>query len=257
MKFIFCSNYRGQTGTTTNMLSAAVLSDILFDKKSILLQTQARQNQLEIPLLDSGKRRGIAKKEIGIDSLISYIMAGECTKELFNRSCISLINSSIHFIPGSNAEDMEQLEDSIAGSLCRLLGLAEELYGTVFLDAGVMPEKLKEILYKEADLMIICLNQNKRVLDDFFSLGHMNKKTVYIIGGFDKYSVYGEKQLIKAYPKLREDNTFFIPYNTDIRDAVSKSDIFTYFYRNIACDRTDINYEFVQSVLKLARYLNQ
>lgn len=257
MKIIFCSNVHGQTGVTANMLTTALLSDILYDKKSILLQTQPKLNQLEIPLLEGKKRKELLKQNLGMDMLIKNLISGKCTKEIFGNCCVSLLNSSMHFIPGSDTADRTKHIDAIAKTLHDMLSLAEELYEIVFLDAGVMPGKIADILFKEADKIVICLNQNKRVLDEYFAKGIEYDKIIYVIGNYDKCSINDYKYLMKSYTLLNKDNTFLIPYNTELRDALSESNLFTYFYRNITCDSSDYNFEFMQSALKLTRFINQ
>lgn len=257
MKIIFCSNYCSQTKITTNMLSTAVLSDILYDKKGITLQVQAKQNKMEMQLLDSNKRKSTVRKVIGIDSLVNYIIEGRCTKELFRTSCFSLMNPSVRLIPSGNSLNIKNDEETIADSLCRILRLAEELYEMVYLDVGIIPDKISEILYQEADMIVMCLNQSKHSLDDYFRLKQIRGKTAYIISNYDKYSSYSKEQLIGLFPESSEENTFFVPQNMDVENTVSESKLFTYFYQNITCDMTDINYEYIQSILKLARYINR
>lgn len=255
MKIIYSSNVHGQTGTTTNMLTTAVMGDILFRKKSILLQTQFRLNQLEVPLLPTEHRKEALQYEIGMDALLKGIQAGKSTEELLKACCVSISKNGMDFLPGTNTANKEIYENQIAKGFHEILELADQLYEYVFIDVGPIEQTIAQKIWKEADILVINLCQNTRVLDDFFNNYELPEKTIYLIGNYDNHSTMNLKTLSRIYRPLKEENTFVIPYNTEFRDAISEAELFTYFYRNIICEREDENFYFVNEVKRAVRYI--
>lgn len=255
MKIIFSSNVHGQTGTTTNMLAVAVMSNILYKRRSILLQTQFHLNQLEVPLLPVIKRKEAVSCKLGMDELLKGIQAGKSTQELLKACCISLSEHGLDFLPGTNMVNREIYEEGLTAGLYELLQLAEQFYELVFIDIGPIQNQLAEQIWKEADISIINLSQNIRVLDDFFTTHNPPKEAVYLLGFYDWKSTLNKKTLTRLYKPLKEENTFVIPYNTELRDSVSEAKLNQFFLQNMYCEPEDENYYFVEEVKKIVAYL--
>ncbi len=255
MKIIFSSNVHGQTGTTTNMLAIAVMSDILYQRKSILLQTQFCLNQLEVPLLPPTKRKEANSYELGMDALLKGIQSGKSTKELLKACCICISENRMDFLPGTNARNREVYEEEIAKGLHEVLKLANEFYEYVFIDIGPVQNELAQQIWKEADLLVINLCQNIRVLDHFFSEYEQPKNIIYLLGYYDCHSTVNKKTLTRLYKPLKRENTFVIPYNTELRDSVSEAKLIQFFLQNMYCEPDDENYYFVEEVKKVSGYI--
>lgn len=255
MKIVFSSNVHGQTGTTTNMLATAVMSDILYQRKSILLQTQFYLNQLEVPLLPFSKRKEASSYELGMDALLKGIQSGKSTEELLKACCINISENRMDFLPGTNAKNREVYEQEMTNEFHEVLKLADEFYEYVFIDIGPIQNVLAEQVWQEADLLIVNLCQNIRVLDHFFSEYQPPKDAIYFIGYYDCHSTINKKALTRLYKPLREENTFVVPYNTELRDSVSEAKLIQFFLQNMYCEPEDENYYFVEEVKKIAGYI--
>ncbi len=254
MKIIFWSNVHGQAGTTSNLLAIAMMNDILYSNKSVLLQTQFRLNQLEIPLLNQEEREYIKQYDIGLDTLIKGIRAGINTKEMLKNCCISLTKNCTDFLPGTNYRSREVFEGEMRRAYHDILELAEECYDYVFVDANVGTSCFMKQVWQEADLLIVSLSQNKRVLDDLFASYKFDlEKTLFVIGNYDAKSQYNLHNLTRMYKALRKDNTMVVPYNTEFRDAASESDIVQFMYRNMLCEKGEENYTFINEVRNATR----
>lgn len=256
MKIVFWSNVHGQSGTSSNMLAVAMMNDLVYGNRSILLQTQYEMNQLEIPLLSESKREQIRNYNIGVDRLIQGIRSGMNAKQLLTSSCITLSKQCIDFLPSTNSKYREIYEKEIKDNFKEILALAEACYELVFIDASAGMNDFIEMAWEEADLIVVNLCQNKRVLDDFFLRYDVNyDKMLFLIGNYDADSEWNVKNILKRIKDLKKELTFTIPYNTQFRDAMSCAQLTEFFLQNIGCEKDDENYEFIRELTKLTHKL--
>ena len=59
----------------------------------------------------------------------------------------------------------------------------------------------------------------------------------------------------RLYKSLKGENTFVIPYNTELRDSVSEAKLIQFFLQNMYCEPQDENYYFVEEVKKVSGYI--
>lgn len=256
MKIVFWSNVHGQSGTSSNMLAVAMMNDLMYGNRSILLQTQFEMNQLEIPLLSESKREQIRNYNIGVDRLIQGIRSGMNAKQLLTSSCITLSKQCIDFLPSTNSKYREIYEKEIKDNFKEILALAEACYELVFIDASAGMNEFIEMVWEEADLIIVNLSQNKRVLEDFFLRYEINyEKMLFLIGNYDANSEWNVKNILKRIKNMKKEITFTIPYNTQFRDAASCAQLTEFFLQNLGCEKDDDNYEFIKELTKLTHKL--
>lgn len=252
MKIVFWSNVHGQAGTSSNMLAVAMMNDLIYGNRSILLQTQFEMNQLEIPLLSESSREQIRNYNIGIDRLIQGIRSGMNAKQLLTSSCITLSKQCIDLLPSTNAKYREIYEKEIKDNFKEILDLAEACYELVFIDASAGMNDFVEMVWEEADCIIVNLCQNKRVLEDFFLRYDINyNKMLFLIGNYDSDSDWNVKNISKRIKGLKKEFIFTLPYNTKFRDAASCAQLTEFFLQNIGCEKEDENYEFMEELTRL------
>lgn len=256
MKIVFWSNVHGQSGTSSNMLATAMMNDLVYGKRSILLQTQFEMNQLEIPLLSESRREQIREYNIGVDRLIQGIRSGMNAKQLLTSSCITLSKQCIDFLPGTHTKYREIYEQQMKTSFKDIIELSEACYEMVYIDASAGMNEFVEMIFKEADVIIVNLCQNRRVLEDFFTRYDIDyDKMLFVIGNYDSYSEYNLKNLCRRIKPLRKELTYVVPYNIQFRDAMSRASLTEFFLQNIECERHDSNYEFIQELTGLTHAL--
>ena len=258
MKVLYWGNAHGQAGTSSNMIATAMMNDILYERKSILLQTHFDLNQLEVPLLESKKRELIRDYHVGIDQLIQGILSGINTKQLLMDSCISLTEQCIDFLPGTQAKHREVYEKGLKEAFHTILDLSQQCYDDVFIDACTGMNLFMEQLWREVDYVVVCLSQNSRVLNDFFDNYTFDpNKTLFLIGNYDERSELNLKNLCKRYQEMTFQNTMVLPYNVEFRDAMSAARIKEFFYQNIFCDPEDGNFDFIEQVKSLTQLIHK
>lgn len=249
MKVLFWGNAHGQAGTSSNMIATAMMNDLLYKKKSILLQTHFDLNQLEACLLEKKKCELVNDYHIGMDQLIQGILSGRNTRQLLMDCSLALTEECIDFLPGTQAKNREVYEHGLQEAFHTILNLAQQCYEDVFIDACTGMNQFMEQLWDEVDYVIVCLSQNTRVLNDFFTnYTYDRSKTLFLIGNYDKRSELNLKNLCKRYKALTFQNTMVIPYNVEFRDAMSLTRVKEFFYQNVYCEKEDDNFEFIEQV---------
>lgn len=257
MKVAIWSNVHGQSGASSNMLAMAFMGDIIYGRKSILLQTQYSMNHLEYSLVKKEQRKSIEQMQIGMNTLIKSMIAGIGTRELLKSCCLSLGENHIDFVPGPHHKHRNVYEKELEDTLNNILSLAEQCYEYVYIDCGVGLNQYTKLVLQEVDMILVSTCQNKRVLDDLFENYELPHKPIcYLIGNYDPKSSNTLKNLFHTYKALNKHNTFVIPYNVEFKDAASEAFLANFFYCNICCTSEDENYYFIQEVQRAVRNVN-
>lgn len=240
------------------MLATAMMNDLIYGSRSILLQTQFEMNQLEIPLLSESRREEIRNYNIGVDRLIQGIRSGMNAKQLLTSSCITLSRQCIDILPGTNTKYREIYEKEIKETFQDIISLAEACYEMVYIDASSGMNEFVEMIFDQADVIVVNLCQNKRVLEDFFERYDIDyDKMLFVIGNYDDASDYTRKNLCKRIKLMKRDLTFTVPYNIQFRDAMSRAQLTEFFLQNIGCERDDDNFDFIQELTSFAHLLQK
>lgn len=258
MKIVFWSNVHGQPGTSSNMLAAAMMNDLMYRNRSILLQTQFELNDLEIPLLSEARREQIRSYNVGVDRLIQGIRSGMSAKQLLTSSCISLARQCIDFLPGTNVRYKEIFDKEIRETFRGILSLAQDCYEMVFVDASTEISDFMDTLFEEADLIVVNLSQNRRVIEDFLHKYTIDyKKMVFLFGNYDPDSDINVRNVCNRFKNLKKELTFVLPYNTDFRDAASKASLSEFFLQNMGCEEDDENYYFIEELMRFVYLIHE
>jgi hypothetical protein len=139
---------------------------------------------------------------------------------------------------------------------------SSKYYDFIFSDATAGNNYSLNIL-ESADLIVVNLNQNIRIIKRFFESEiylKYNKKCVYILGMYNDESrftkstltrkfIFGEDAIISK--TLGKNNKIgIIPYNISFSDSVNGGKIIDYFLKNIEVEKKNINYYFFNEIGK-------
>lgn len=253
MKIVFWSNVHGQSGTTSNLMAIAVMSTLLYQYKNLVTQTHFNMNNLEVPLVSTSSK---ADKEffmdLGIDALARCIKSAPLDADVFESCSISLLDKQLNLLPGTTKDNREIFENDISKTIFGILQAASKYHDFVFIDTNSGKNELTMKIIKDSDIVIVCLNQNKSMLEDYSrNYEIQDKKVFYLIGNYDYHSRYNLHNLRKCFSWLKNDNSAIIPYNTEYMDAQSDGQVISYLLKNMDCDKDDNNSYFINQV-KLA-----
>ncbi len=249
MIIAFWSPVPGQSGTTSNMLAAAVMSAMILKKRTFLLQSHLSDRGLEKALL--GKEAdGEMFENIGLDSLSRNIKVSELNEEVIHASSLSLYNNRLHLLPGTAKENKNLFEEDMTAALPAILKSVNKVYELLFIDTVPGPDKISKKIKEEADLIVVTFPQNKNIIDNYFSrYHHPEQKTVYLIGNYNRNSRYNRINLERSYHSLK-NKTAVIPYNAEYMDAMTDGRTIPYIVKNMVNCKGESNQYFIKKIKK-------
>ena len=241
----------GQTGTTSNLLSIAVMSTLKYQLKNMVAQTHFNLNNLEAPLVSTSG--AIAKEylmDVGIDALARSIKSFPLDNDIIENCSISLLNKHMNLLPGTTKNNRDIYEYDISKTITSILHAAANYHDIVFIDTNSGRNELTMKILQNVDLIVVNLSQNKSILDDYtMNYEFRDKKVFYLIGNYDCNSRYSLKNMQKPFHWMKNINTAVIPYNTEYMDAQSDGQVIQFMMKNMNCDKDDSNAYFIREVI--------
>lgn len=256
MKIAYWSPIHGQAGTTSNILSTALISGLYYKKKCLLTQTHFIYNNLESPLVGSNSKNISSSdffRDVGIDTLIRCFKAAKITGEILDNCCISLPNTTVKLLPGTSKSNRDSFEHEMDSVIINLLRTVEKMTDLVYIDICSGNNALSYRIMKDCDLTVINLSQNIELIDSYFTeyQDRLPNKVFYLFGSYDRDSKYNIHNLRRRYWRsITRHNSGVIPYNTGFMDASCDGKLTEFIQDNLLCDEKDRNRYFMQMALR-------
>lgn len=250
MKIVSWSTVHGKSGTTANLLAVAMYSIIKGNiKNCIVTQTNFSMNNLEAPLVGYMMPEANLFQDIGLDALSRSIKAGPLNEKNFYNSSISLMDNKLNLLPGTTICSKEYYENDMEKVINNIILYAEKYYDAVYIDTNSGKNELSQKVIEKADLIIVNLPQNKKVLDNYFKEYIFNRRNVFfLIGNYDRRSKYNLNYIRKHYKMMDSSNSAVIPYCVEFNDALSDGSLIDFFSCNINTDKEDPISYFINNV---------
>lgn len=248
MRIVFCTNYNGQTGVTSNLAATASYLAMQEHQKTYLMQAQFGKNYLDQALL--GEQMAESQgQENGIDGLIRMIKSEPVTKEMLDSCSVNLYQNQLFLLPGSGESEASMYEDVVQPMLVYCMNAANLHYDLVLIDAGKCDWRKKQPLLEHADVIVVNLNQNAFLVQHCFEgETEYKKKLFFLIGRYDPISKYNLNYLHHKY-HIPLSRMAVIPYNTMFQDAFSDGQLLKFFTQIALSTKDEMNYYFNQEVL--------
>jgi len=257
----FWSPFHGQTCTTTGVGVVASAVGVFYRNLSALIgNTNYYMSTLEkIFAATNGIGAHFGLNEIGIDALGMMSRNYGLTRDDIKNNTKQL-TKKLELLFGTNFDtnvlNTEESAKSMSDTFPKIFELAKTCYDVSFIDAhsGTINALTKKII-AESDLTVVCLNQNKYVLDEFFSkrvwLEELeNVPQIMLLGNYDKNIGMTVKNIQRQY-KANEFVT--VEYSALLRNACNTGKCFDFFLRNAAVNKNDEVYSFINSVKQTAK----
>ena len=228
-------------GQTSNIHMIAIIFNILYKKRILLMQTHFKNNNLEAPLVGYNTGNTFMKEDIfrgiGLDMAVTYSnMKSLNFKSL--ASCCLTPAASLLLLPGTLMKNRESYERDIAGSAEFLVRDADALVDCVLIDANSGNDRVSIRLMDSADLIVVNLSQRRCVLEEFFN-GYEYKmlhkrKIFYLFGDYDGQSSYNIENCRRKYGRyIHRNNSGIIPYSTRYMDAQNESNVISFIRQGL------------------------
>lgn len=254
-KVIFWSPFHGQSGCTTDAILAALFISSSMRIKTLLMHSQYYTSNLESAFLaDAERTKLMGLEDIGIDGVHRLTKANLLTKDNFRNYSVHYMSGRLDILPGTlqpNREVFIELEHTLP----YILYFADKVYDVSIIDVNSgLQDKITNSALKEADIAVVNLNQNLKVLDTFFNDSYWKDRinTNSCIINIGNYSPESKCSLgfIENRYKLKK-GLFCTPHSTALMDAHNSHDILKFYLANKSVDKTDPNFYLVEEVSKL------
>lgn len=234
MQIAFWSPWHGR-GTTSNCIATALSFSLNYNANCLLTHSQYVRSTMEQAFLSGDENEDILKfNDTGIDSLERLVKGGQLLPEDFNNYCRVLIKDRLDLLTGSKKSNKTLYSSSIGSTILNILDTAKQCYDFTFIDvnSGVFDDITKKVL-KSSDIVVVTLEQNEKVLNDFFQEQYKmfeNQTLIICLGKFDTKSKCSKKYINVNF---NYKNTIYgIPYCTDFLDAINNHQVLKFFYTN-------------------------
>ena len=249
-----------QTGKTMSIAAIATYMAIEHNYRILVISTTNREDALKNCFWEERKKKknlGIfgpnaaLEVETGVEGLARVIRSNKISPDIITNYTKVVFKDRFEILlgcetPPSDGTVIETMYPNIVKA-------ANQYYDLVFvdLDENVDEESKKTIIY-DSDIVIINMSQRLKSINKFIELREKNqiinsKKSLILIGRYDKYSKYNAKNISRYLGEKNQVLT--IPYNTLFFEAAEEAgvpDLFLRFRRNL--DPEDRNAFFIEEV---------
>ncbi|MEK3899300.1 hypothetical protein [Paenibacillus sp. FSL R7-0179] len=259
---VFWSPVSGQAGTTSNLTAVAALLGLEYTARSVLFGHMASSfTALEQGFTRTSWQQGdlLSGTDMGVDALLRLVQNQKLQPSMIYNYTLPLLKDRLDMLPGSQRTD-ESFIITAMPWLTAMLDMAKRAYDLVLVDGGCGSRSAWTMkLLQEADVLVICLPQNKLVLQQFFQHSSMqellqSKKHLLVFGQYDRHSTWTVKNLLRQFGKQRKA-AYPMSYNTGWLDARQHGDGLRYFFRNQQVGKVHDNFNYVQEVRKVTQAL--
>lgn len=216
MQISFWSNKHGQTGTTTNLIAIASSIALNYGLKVLITQNQFDNMSLERGLLHKNQFENQYNQfqDEGIDGINRLMKLNGLCEEHIMRCTTNLLKGRLDLLKGTRITNKEIYLNDFCNTFDWILSNINKYYDLVFIDSYCILDN--------ADIIVVNLNQDTLLLDEFFEAYYPNlKEKVFLcIGNYDPASRYCIKNLKRYYNIQKPIGV--VPYNRGFADAINE-----------------------------------
>ncbi|KAB3525456.1 P-loop NTPase family protein [Alkaliphilus serpentinus] len=256
MLISFWSTVNGQTATTTNTIAIALMTALEYRFKILLTHNHFERSTLETSLFEGryiqSERRDLS--DIGIDALSRFIKFNKIDKENFSNYATTILKNRMDVLFGTNKTNRGLFNSELEAVIDIFLTSARDYYDLIFFDLAAGENRLSNSILEASDLIIVNLNQNLNLIEDFFNKHPISlSKAFFLIGIYDKDSRYNLKVLKRKYKELK--NSAVVPYNREFADSCNEGRAVEFLLRNLEAPKDDRNYDFIKELRNTTKLL--
>lgn len=252
MQIAFWSNMHGQTGNTSNMIAIACSIALNYQIKTLITQIQFDKSGLETALLDQDylKPNHGRYEDIGMDALYRLIGLNSTEEELISGYTTSLLKGKLDLLIGTQNINESLYLKEFGHTMDMVLPKLKTCYDLVLIDVMAGNHQFAKKILQNSDLIIVSLNQNRLLLDDFFNKNYedLKDKCFLILGMYNDRSKFCLKNIKRRYKFNRPIGT--IPYCRGYADAFNEGRTIDFFLRNRQVKKHDTYGYFIHEVNK-------
>lgn len=236
----FWSTHHGQTCTTTNAAAVACAYAILHRDKLLLAHTHTRRSTLEACLLDAQALRERDAGDFanhGMDALLRLSRSARLRDDSVPDYTWSLLREhQFDLLPGTTKDALTK-EDTVE-RIGEVFACAVRSYDTVLVDVHSGTDAIaSEAMLRAADLCLICLNQNRALLESSLGEGDAlqglsGRPVRYLVSRYDREVSPSTGDIARRYG-LRPEHVVAVPYSAGLMKACNAGRLYEFVLRHL------------------------
>lgn len=255
----FWNNEKEETGKTLSIVAIATYLSIEHNYKTLIVSTGYKKRRLVNCFFEQKKVKknmGIfgpntnVAMEDGIEGLAKIMKSNKISPESITNYTKVVYSDRLEILPsfGGSISEYEELKTMYPD----IINLANNYYDLVIVDLDMeVQEKISEPILNNSNLIVATLSQRLSSINRFLEYREENKlfkekKTLILIGRYDKYSKYSVKNISRYMKEKNRVST--IPYNTLFFEASEEAQVPDLFWKLRNVDPDDRNATFIEEV---------
>lgn len=271
----FLNSIKEQSGKTMSIAAIATYMSIEHNYRILVVSTTNATDGFKRCFWTDQKKKkrnlGIfgpnasIEVENGISGLSRLIRSNKVNPNIITDYTKVVLKDRLEILLGSELQSEEKEiginsineQKEIESTYPSIISTANQYYDLIFVDLDEnIDEQYRQEIIKNSDLLVVNMSQRLRSINRFMEQKEKDdilksKKTLVLIGRYDKFSKYNSKNITRY---LGEKNQILtIPYNTLYFEATEEAgvpDLFLRFRKSI--DSEDRNAFFIQEVKRAA-----
>lgn len=255
----FWNDGREQTGKTLSIAAISTYMAIEHNYRILIISTGYRDDTLNQCFWKEKKVKrnfglfGPNTNEIleeGIVGLAKVVKSNKLSPENITNYTKIIFKDRLEVLQGFKGEtsDYDELEKTYPD----IINLANSYYDLVFIDLdNEINPSIREMILANSDLIVANISQRLTSIDKFMETREKtpilnSKKTLLLIGRYDKFSKYSIKNITHYMGEKNKVST--IPYNTLFFEACEEAKLPDLIFNLRKIDEEDINGFFLSEV---------
>ncbi len=252
MLVVFWSPNHGQTGTTTTAINHSIVAALNTGKKVLLGHGDFKRSTLERCLLAKEIEDDSIYSDQGLNALRKLARNGRLSPNMIKDYTTPILSKSrLDLMQGSDIENIDSKDLDI---LHKIFLYSKDIYDYTFVDlhSGIMNDFTRKML-ESADSIIVCLNQNLWLNEDFFEGDDYNsflkdKNLIFHINNYNKKS----KVNIKSFKRMfKVEDIVCTNHYDEIVESQNAGAVVDYFIKEYSSKKSEIITQLVKNIDKI------
>jgi len=260
MKIVFWSNYP-KSDVTSNMTAVCVMFSLMYPSKVMMMTNHCNHDNLGRTLLgrcyddvlreESGYLTGH-----GLQPNVKRIEDAPSCFE-FPKSAETLSEDGLYYFAQGKLFNNEIYELRVLEEINRFFAYLNESEDYIFIDVKSQDSISTASLLEEADLVVVNLKQDEKLMKDFFrKYGAITGKAFFIISEYKQRNGYSRNKFINEF-SIHPNRVSVIPYNPEFVPMVDDGRITEYVMSNCNCKKNTKEYYYIGHLKRTVRLLKK
>lgn len=252
----FWSEKPGRGSATYNMIAAGLGVSKKCNRRVILMQGKKDYNRIEYAFTPYDDE-SLLKEDYGyynyggIDSIISKIENGILTEKEFNKEIIPIKNSNLCYLLSSRNRQGGEFSAKFKQCYDNYIVFLKKLNDICMIELDNELSYIDDEKFDKLNILVVNLPQDIKSLHRVIGNTKIMNKAIFLVGNYDINSEYNISNIRRKYG-IDENRICAVPYSVKFRDSVCSGRCHEFYERHMDQRRDDSEYEFIQSINKLA-----